>query len=226
MSDTVYQRGVYAFFDVDETLINRKSLFDFVRFCSKQWCWWHRLRCWYILKFIGIGRRLHIKRALLNRLYYSMFKGIAYTSLQQQGVSWWKEVQSQTIFHPQVLQALRGHQLRGDRVVFVSGSVQACLQPIADMLGVQYVLCTEQQQHGVFSGRIRYPMIGHGKAQRIKEFLLQAGAWEKRHQAYAYGDHISDIPMLQLVGYPVGVGKAEGLRRYIATTISGSMIDL
>jgi phosphoserine phosphatase len=63
---------------------------------------------------------------------------------------------------------------------------------------------------GVYTGEILAPQtIGLGKAEAIREFLRGTGA--RAEDCYAYGDDISDLPMLQEVGYPRVISGGRGL---------------
>ena len=44
-------------------------------------------------------------------------------------------------------------------------------------------------------------MIGLGKASAIKDFLADKGV--SAQSCYAFGDDVSDLPMLEIVGKPV-----------------------
>jgi phosphoserine phosphatase len=46
-------------------------------------------------------------------------------------------------------------------------------------------------------------MIGQGKAEAVRDFLATHGA--RAEECFAYGDHITDLSMLEAVGHPVAV---------------------
>lgn len=52
-------------------------------------------------------------------------------------------------------------------------------------------------------------MIGEGKAQAASTLAAQLKA--ELRNCFAYGDHISDLPLLNLVGHPVAVGEEGAL---------------
>ena len=78
----------------------------------------------------------------------------------------------------------------------------------------EYVHPAECPRRGVFSGELSQPAtIGSGKALAIRSFLgQQRGAPE--HCLFAYGDHYSDLAMLQLARHPVVVAGDADLERY------------
>src|SRR3546814_915150 len=59
---------------------------------------------------------------------------------------------------------------------------------------------------GKYSGNILPPQtIGDGKREAIVGFLKE---WKSNpNDCYGYGDHISDLPLLESVGFPVVVAR-------------------
>ncbi|MER5861922.1 HAD-IB family hydrolase [Kitasatospora sp. NPDC002040] len=196
--------GCAAFFDVDGTLLSRSSPVTF-------WELWVRLAQ-------GLGRegefaalmeqaREGRERAELNRAYFRLFRGVPRWHLEAVGRIWFEQVRAA----PDALlaapaAALAGHRRRGDAVVLVSGSGLPWLAPLARSLGADLVLAPRQltDGSGILTGGIDAPMIGAGKALAVRTTLSALRLDPDR--CYAYGDHISDLPMLAEVGRPVAVG--------------------
>ena len=101
--------------------------------------------------------------------------------------------------------------------MLVSGGFAACLQPIANHLGVKHLLCTELQQiDGHYTGKIESePTIGIGKVNRINKFIKEQTSINLKN-CFAYGDHYSDLPMLLAVGNPCVASGAKQLEHYAA----------
>lgn len=205
----------YAFFDVDDTLIRIKSMFDFFPF----WCELHAMpetQDEFNAAFeraFAVGRR----REELNRLYYRFFAGINEVDLKAAGRLWVTRrfgVQglAETMIFPEVVDRLRAHRASGVSPVFVSGSFPALLTPLAKRMGADHILCTRQEttSDGTLTGEILHPQtIGAGKAEAIAEFLQQRGSDPRT--CFAYGDDLSDRAMLDAVGHPVAVIGAPEL---------------
>jgi HAD superfamily hydrolase (TIGR01490 family) len=195
----------YAFFDVDGTLVKGVSMLNFLRFYYRK-RFEHNI--WignlayniYLIKSWMINK-LTQSRERLNRFYYHRYQNQSVEWIRNLGQVWYKELKnSEGIFFNLVIHELRWHQQLGAEVVFVSGSFGACLEPIANELGVNHILCTELlHQYGRFTGKIRASMIGNGKVEAIKNFL-KSKEFFQLNICYAYGDHMSDLPMLKLVG--------------------------
>lgn len=199
-----------AFFDVDETLITIKSMFDFFDFWCRENNEHEKLEC-YMNKF-----RREVKkgtpREQLNRDYYRQFSGVSYNMLEGAGEEWFRIKLSSGIFIDDAISALKKHQDESMLTVFVSGSMRPVLSPIAKYLGVSNILCTplEVTDTGIMTGEIGTPQtIGGGKKEALIQFCSQKNI--STADCYAYGDDLSDIPMLESVGHPVCVGKYTAL---------------
>ena len=98
-------------------------------------------------------------------------------------------------------------------MVFVSGSFPAILKPVARVTKVRHILSTLMEvENECYTGRILTPQtIGAGKAEAIRIFLASVNGVAEH--CYAYGDDISDLPMLQSVGKPTVVRGGRGLEQ-------------
>jgi HAD superfamily hydrolase (TIGR01490 family) len=201
----------YAFFDVDDTLISVKSMLSFQDF------WYQKYpdraaECRYRAD-LRTRFRPDACWASLNRLYYSYFAGRSEAAVIEAGRQWFEQLHAgkRDFFHSTVVADLLEHASSGRPAVFVSGSFPALLKPIAKFLGVRDVLATQLEvRDGLYTGAILPPQtIGEGKAEAIRRFLSERQV--PAASCYAYGDDISDLPMLEAVGHPVVVPGGRGL---------------
>lgn len=116
---------------------------------------------------------------------------------------------------------LLAHQAAGAVLILVSGSFPALLRPIAADIGAAHILCTSpDEQNGLLTGEITgAPMIGPGKRTAVRT-LLRTYSHIDPADCYAYGDHVSDLPLLAEVGHPVVVGGDPELFR----ALPGAMV--
>jgi|GEM_PF-111736 HAD superfamily hydrolase (TIGR01490 family) len=194
-----------AFFDVDETLIAAKSMFDFLRFWTA--------RCGDDTGYERVVSRLRdmaergVPRAVTNREYYRYFRGVPLTELRAAGADWYARYRRRPdAFVTATLDELHRHRARRTTIVLVSGSFPACLEPLAEELHADLVLCTEPLvgPDGRLTGEVRQPMIGAAKAAAVRDVIAARGLVAA--DCYGYGDHVSDLEMLLQVGHPVVVG--------------------
>jgi HAD superfamily hydrolase (TIGR01490 family) len=194
---------VVAFFDVDETLVSVKTLESFLRYylrLTPSMVSPERLR---ELERLA----LQLDRTTLNRLYFGLWAGQPIELVRDAAASWFEEMLSRPDFYrPNVLQRLREHQRAGDQIVLVSGSFAAPLQALAADVGADRVFCTQlETDGGVYTGRISAAMIGEEKGHAVAAYLdtLVPAAVT----TWGYGDHASDLPLLEHVTNPVVVGS-------------------
>jgi HAD superfamily hydrolase (TIGR01490 family) len=200
-------QSAYAFFDVDDTLIRTKSMFSFFRY----WCQECARDPGLLLSFnahFELARAAGAPREELNRDYYRFLAGIEPPTLATAGARWARAVIDEDLFHMATVTQLQKLMGQGVTPVFVSGSFNEVLEPIARHLGVSHILATKMLlgPDGLYTGEIGTPQtIGVGKALSIEEFLGRSGTLAA--ECWAFGDDVSDVPMLECVGHPVAVGS-------------------
>lgn len=192
-----------AFFDVDETLVSVRTLESFLMaylqvvpdMISPQ-----RLR--------ELGQQVvELDREQFNRLYFSIWAGQPAERVLEVGRRWYAESAADPAFYrPNVLELLRRHQADGDRVVLVSGSFAAPLRPLAAAVGADELYCTELEVvDGDYTGVIAAPMIGDDKRRAVESYLSAQPAGNGA-RSWGYGDHVTDLPLLECVSDPIVVG--------------------
>ncbi|MER5537741.1 HAD family hydrolase [Streptomyces mirabilis] len=207
--------GRAAFFDVDETLIGLKSMFDFLEFYLEQQgepaSTYRRLTA-ELNRMAASGS----PRQEVNRHYYRFYTGHSAQRLARLGLDWFdRRLTAGGLFITEPTARLAGHLRRGDLVMLLSGSFAACLDPIADHLGAHWALGTRPRiRRGDLTGEVLTPIIGptKGRAARV---TMALGGLDPAVCA-AYGDHSSDLDLLRSVGQPVVVGGDPVLTEYAA----------
>lgn len=201
-----------AFFDVDETLIAVKSMFRFLRFHLAERglpdAVYDRLS-----QDLADLAAAGVPREETNRAYYRIYADQRADRLTDQGRRWFAaELAASGLLVPETMAALAGHRAAGDLTVLVSGSFPPCVEPVAQYVGADAVVCSRPaERDGVLTGElVGPPVIGEGKAAAVRGML--DGTEIPAVDCYAYGDHASDLPMLRSVGHPVVVGHDPRLR--------------
>lgn len=201
-----------AIFDLDETIISCKSLFNAYQF----FCFNHpdisfQERYASTIENIKKLQLAGVHRNEINRAFYSSFKGINKLEMEDLALDWFKQslLNDKSFFNQAVLDELRAHQLREAIIIIVSGSFLECVKPVADYLGVSDLICIELEcAKGCFTGNISgIQTIGEGKLLALNHFIKKSGLSLKG--SYAYGDHPSDLPMLELADHRVIVGDND-----------------
>lgn len=207
--------GQGAFFDVDETLLSGKSMFDFLdhylRARGEPSSAYDRITA-DLRRMAADGS----SRAQVNRAYYRLYRGEPYEALAREGTRWFKANRGRPgFFLPASVRALRRHRAEGTRTILLSGSFFACLDAIADELGADEVHGTRPVvQQGRLTGEVERPMIGTAKGTAARELAVARGLCLRC--SHAYGDHSSDLPLLEAVGHPHVVGSDPELLAHAA----------
>jgi HAD superfamily hydrolase (TIGR01490 family) len=208
-----------VFCDVDETLIHSKSMFDFADFYfTGRYGAVGAARIAGLRYQLGQRARDGEPRHVLNRDYYRAWAGEPAAAVTAWARRWHdRGVRQGELYQQDIVLAVRRHVQAGAVLVLVSGSFPAILDPIAAHTGAAHLACIQPRcSSGLLTGDIDgEPMIGAEKGRAVRTILARyphvaAG------DCYAYGDDISDLPMLNEVGHPVPVGTAAELRTALA----------
>jgi len=205
----------FAFFDVDETIVRFKTMFE----CQRYWltqsgfmptifgAWRHRRFSTQMEMYLRSGR----SREFINAAYYRDFGGRDPALVRKLARRWYEDMRAtgRELYFTPILSVLRAQQAAGIAVVLVSGSLIDILTSFAEELNVNHILATELQVvDRRYTGRILPPqMIGAGKATAVRSSLAEQCA--DRAECWAYGDHTSDLAMLEEVGHPTIVSNAQ-----------------
>lgn len=214
----------YAFFDVDGTLINTRSLISFL---ARLWALPGMDPVRFTTYWDGLRARVRegIAREHLNRYYFSVFQGLVVADVEAAGQAWFDaHSRKEGFYNPQGMALLRAQRELGLCVCLVTGSFPALVKPLAEAVGAEAVLCSMPQSvEGRYTGQLQgMPCIGANKADAIRTFALERGVDLGR--CIAFGDDDSDRPMLDAVGQGVLVPTdaryaVEWQRTFAAPTV-------
>lgn len=197
---TLATRPRFAFTDVDHTLLRVSTLHHFGEYFFEttgrgEVLAGHRTR---MRRLAETGA----DRATLNESYYLLWADIPVREVEAAAVVWHDELRAAGLYRTSVLTRLRALRAEGVETVLVSGSFRACLRPIEEELGCVAVLCTElEQADGLFTGEVLRSLIGPAKRTEVEAFAAGYPGHDLA-QDYGFGDHISDVAVLESVGHP------------------------
>jgi HAD superfamily hydrolase (TIGR01490 family) len=112
---------------------------------------------------------------------------------------------------PEAMRRIRDHKAAGHTVVFLTGALDftvAAMQPLADEIKAARLEIVDGRYTGDL---VEVPLAGDARASYLRSVADRYGA--DLRSSYAYGDSISDLPMLQSVGRPVVVNPDSRLAR-------------
>jgi putative phosphoserine phosphatase / 1-acylglycerol-3-phosphate O-acyltransferase len=113
--------------------------------------------------------------------------------------------------HTEVWELVAAHHEMGHTVVLASSATRFQVQPMADDLGAEHVLCTELEVvDGLVTGRVAgSPLWGLGKARAVRALAEAEGLDLPASFSYSNGDE--DVMFLESAGHPVAVAPQRGL---------------
>lgn len=194
--------GVAAFFDVDNTIINIKSMFSFLDYIGDV-CPSYSVRVNKHKHQLKEYARNQFAREYINRFYYTILEGMKVSEVTRWGVDWYEKIrETDDFFIKKSVLLLQNHQANNQPVIFVSGSFSVLLDPIAQEMAVDDVIATDLVVIGdCYTGNILGdPTIGLGKYKKMQSYSIKHNI--DLTLSYAYADDVSDLQMLAGVGFP------------------------
>ncbi len=114
--------------------------------------------------------------------------------------------------HTEVWEIVEAHRAMGHTVVLASSATRFQVEPMAQAIGADHVLCTPLEVlDGVLTGKTGgTPLWGNNKAQATIDLARSKGIDLTRSFGYSNGSE--DVPFLSAVGHPAAVQPDKGLR--------------
>lgn len=182
-----------ALFDFDGTITDREMFAPYLVQAATPW----RLAIGrVVLAPLVAGYKLRLLPPDLVRAVAVRFSlsGMALAHLQASGTAFAERVLPATI-RPHALERLHWHQVRGDKVVVVSGALEVALSEWCAQHGVELLASRLEIRDGIATGRYAGAQCLRGeKARRIHE-RFDLSCFDTIH---AYGDTPEDEAMLAL----------------------------
>jgi HAD superfamily hydrolase (TIGR01490 family) len=201
-----------AFFDLDRTLMEGSSAFQFGRAAYKAGLLSRRQLVsdgWANLRFRLRGSTDQGTHSLRDRISASL-GGTRVRDMQRLGPDVLARILPR--IYPQMLALAYEHQDAGRRVYIFTAASQELAEMLAHVLTFDGGIGSQFSavQDGVYTGQPTGLFIyGADKARAIKRLADQEGI--DLSQSYAYSDSASDLPMLRAVGHPVAVNPDKEL---------------
>lgn len=206
-------RRTAAFFDLDKTVIAKSSTLTFGRSFYQGGLINRRavLRTAYAQFLYLLGGADHDQMERMREYLSALCRGW--------NVEQVKEIVAETIhdlidpiIYDEAAALIEKHHLAGRDVVVVSTSGTEVVEPIGELIGADRVVATRMVvEDGCFTGEVEYYAYGPTKAEAIAELAESEGYDLSR--CYAYSDSGTDVPMLEVVGYPHAVNPDRTLRK-------------
>jgi fatty acyl-CoA reductase len=201
-----------AFFDVEGVVLDATIVHAYAWLRSKDMP--HPDRELWLL---GLGAKAttfrakdRISRAAFNRDFYRRYANLPAQELRDQAADALSDLILPRMHHAAV-RRIRQHRSRGDRVVLLTGALDFLVEPLRH-LADDLVSARLIEQAGQFTGELAEPpLTADGRASLASALAAEHGV--ALADCHAYGDAISDLPMLEAVGHPHAVNPDFRLAR-------------
>lgn len=205
-----------AFFDLDKTIIAKSSTLAFSKPFQAGGLISRRavLRSAYAQFVFLAGGADHDQMEKLRHFMSSLVAGWEVATVN--------EIVAETLHHvvdpivyDEAVSLIAEHSLAGRDVVIVSASGTEVVEPIGELLGADHVVASRLEVvDGKYTGEIDYYAFGKEKARAMRRLADERGYDLDR--CYAYSDSVTDVPMLEAVGFPHAVNPDKDLRKEAA----------
>ncbi|MDD4977575.1 MAG: HAD-IB family hydrolase [Gallionella sp.] len=109
------------------------------------------------------------------------------------------------------------HLAAGDVCVIITATNSFVTAPIAREFGIEHLIATEPEHNGgEFTGRVAgVPSFKEGKITRLNQWLAARG-WtlDSFQDTTFYSDSLNDLPLLKIVRHPVAANPDDTLRSH------------
>lgn len=119
----------------------------------------------------------------------------------------------EAMIFPEIYNVIRESSRNNHELILVSNALEPIARRVANRVGIHHVIATQVEYiDGVLTGRISGDLVyGAGKVDKINSFIGKKSVSLKKSKAFC--DHISDLPVLEMVGYPVVVNPCKKLKQ-------------
>jgi HAD superfamily hydrolase (TIGR01490 family) len=205
-----------ALFDLDNTLLNGDSDFEWAQFLIEQGVLDRELFEAKNLAFyeqykagtLDIYEFLDFQLKPLSRHARKVLNGWRDDFMQ-------RKVRGMMTVPAQELVAR--HRAAEDVCIIITATNSFVTSPIAREFGVEHLIATEpEEKDGEFTGGVSgVPCFREGKITRLESWLAQRGwGWNSFSDSFFYSDSLNDLPLLAKVNNPIAVDPDAILRKH------------
>lgn len=203
---------VGAFFDFDKTLLEVESAK-----LGLKYLWDRRLLSLRFLMKVLVANFFYQRHLVSDewvaKIILKLYRGRRLQEFADGAPMFYQDVLKPKLA-PNILAQVRKHQREGHALILISGSVRYMLKSVVEDIGFEHLLCTDLEigEDGLLTGRAHGPLCIDRTKRTLAIQLAEAHNIDLS-RSYAYGNHQSDIPLLELVGNPFVVEPTKPLRK-------------
>ncbi|MBI3479091.1 MAG: HAD family hydrolase [Nitrosomonadales bacterium] len=205
-----------ALFDLDNTLLNGDSDFEWSQFL---------IRIGVLDRELFEARNLafyeHYKAGTLDIHEFLDFQLKPLSRHARKTLDQWHQQfmreQVTSMITPAARDLVKRHLAAGDICIIITATNSFVTAPIAREFGVEHLIATEpEHKDGEFTGGVAdVPCFREGKITRLESWMTQRGwNWDSFADTTFYSDSLNDLPLLAKVKKPVAVNPDNTLRQH------------
>lgn len=201
-----------VFFDIDNTLIKGQTQQILVRYLLKKRKvkihFFLKILLWFLLYKLDLVKDVFT----IRKKTFENFAGWKVTEFETLAEECFEKEIRPRIFR-EALKLIQLHKRENHEIILTSASLSNIIEVLREDLGITFTLSTRLAvEKGKFTGKILgLVAYGENKVKMAKE-LVRTNKMDLEG-SYAYTDHISDLPLLELVDNPVVVNPDRKLRK-------------
>ncbi|MDA8254750.1 MAG: HAD-IB family hydrolase [Betaproteobacteria bacterium] len=207
-----------ALFDLDNTLLNGDSDFEWAQFLISQGVLDREVHEARNIEFFE-----QYKAGTLDIHAFLDFQLAPLSRHERSELDAWHREFLATRIRPLISTTARHlvakHAAAGDLLAIVTATNSFVTGPIAREFGIPHLIATiPAQENGRFTGQPRgTPAFREGKIARVDAWLESLGLWlGSFEQSWFYSDSHNDLPLLEKVTHPVAVDADDTLLKAAA----------
>ncbi|HHO75765.1 MAG TPA: HAD-IB family hydrolase [Deltaproteobacteria bacterium] len=206
------RKSVGAFFDFDKTLLMVESPKLGIRYL------WDKgmISAAYVAKILFANffyKRNLISDETMTHLLLTFYRNKPLELFQAGADDYYHDIIKPHLA-PGILARVHKHAEQDHVLILISAGIRYLLEPVVKDLEFDFLICTELETgpDGLLTGRAKGPVCsGINKKQYASRLAHDLDLDLLR--SFAYGNHHSDIPMLEMVGNPHAVEPNDILRK-------------
>ncbi len=205
-----------ALFDLDNTLLNGDSDFEWAQFLIEQGVLDREL---FEAKNLAFYEQY--KAGTLDIYEFLDFQLKPLSRHARKVLNGWRENFMQHKVRGMMTVAARElvarHRAAEDVCVIITATNSFVTAPIAREFGVEHLIATEpEEKDGEFTGCVAgVPCFREGKITRLENWFAQRGwGWDSFADSFFYSDSLNDLPLLAKVNNPIAVDPDATLRKH------------
>lgn len=205
-----------ALFDLDNTLLNGDSDFEWAQFLIEQGVLDREL---FEAKNLAFYEQY--KAGTLDIYEFLDFQLKPLSRHARKVLNGWRDDFMQHKVRGMMTVAARElvarHRAAEDVCVIITATNSFVTSPIAREFGVEHLIATEpEEKDGEFTGCVAgVPCFREGKITRLENWFAQRGwGWGSFADSFFYSDSLNDLPLLAKVNNPIAVDPDATLRKH------------